>query len=202
MTAAEIIGALAEHVPGATYVALEAADSAQTPTIGVPVEHLLATCHALRTAPGLEFVDVGTPGLDLTPYLLDSDAVIFVDTVSSHGTPGEIRVYDRDDILRHPPQGRTGGHDPAMKEALLTVQAAGAGPSHVTLVGVIPAWIATGVALSPQVQGAVGRAMNVVARTVASLDARLVLRAEPLAPDVWWSASRVGLSVAARMPRG
>jgi NADH-quinone oxidoreductase subunit C len=56
MNAAEIIDALAEHVPGATYVALEAADSAQTPTIGVPIEHLLATCRALRTAPGLEFV--------------------------------------------------------------------------------------------------------------------------------------------------
>ena len=56
MTAAEIISALGEHVPGAAYEALEAADSAQTPTIGVAAEHLLATCHALRTAPGLEFV--------------------------------------------------------------------------------------------------------------------------------------------------
>ena len=152
--------------------------------------------------PGLEFVDVGTPGLDLTPYLLDSDAVIFVDTVSSHGTPGEIRIYDRDDIVRHPPQTRTGGHDPAMKEALLTVQAAGAGPKHVTLIGVIPAWIATGVALSPQVQGAVGRAINAVVRTLASLGVRPVLRAEPLAPDVWWATPPGRVSVPARMPRG
>ena len=33
-------------------------------------------------------------------------------------------MIDRDDILRHPPQTRTGGHDPAMKEGLLTVAAA------------------------------------------------------------------------------
>jgi hydrogenase maturation protease len=139
--------------------------------------------------PGVEFIDVGTPGLDLTPYLLDSDAVIFVDTVSSQGPPGEIRVYDRDDILRHPPQARTGGHDPAMKEALLTVQAAGAGPSQVTLVGVIPAWIATGVVLSPQVQGAVGRAMASVVRSLGSLGVRLTPRAHPRVADVWWAAS-------------
>jgi hydrogenase maturation protease len=151
---------------------------------------------------GVEFVDVGTPGLDLTPYLLDSDAVIFVDTVSSHGTPGAIRVYDRDDILKHPPQPRTGGHDPAMKEALLTVQAAGAGPSQVTLIGVIPAWIATGVTLSPQVQGAIGRAMSAVVRTLASLGVRLVPRPEPLAANVWWAPPPDPVSVPARMPRG
>lgn len=56
MTAAEIIGALGEHVPGATFEAVDAADSALTPTIFLPVEHLLATCHALRTGAGLEFV--------------------------------------------------------------------------------------------------------------------------------------------------
>jgi hydrogenase maturation protease len=63
---------------------------------------------------GVEFVDVGTPGLDLTPFLLGADAVIFVDTVTSHGVPGEIRLYDRQAILRVPPQTRTGGHDPAL----------------------------------------------------------------------------------------
>ena len=112
--------------------------------------------------------------------------MIFVDTVTSRGAPGEIRVYDRDDILRHPPQTRTGGHDPALKEALLTVAAAGAGPSRVTLVGVIPAWIATGVALSPQVQGAVGRAIATILTTLESLGVRLVPRTDPPAPDIWW----------------
>ncbi len=56
MTAADLIAALREHVQGATFESIDAADSAETPTLIVPVEHLLATCHALRTAPGLEFV--------------------------------------------------------------------------------------------------------------------------------------------------
>jgi hydrogenase maturation protease len=135
----------------------------------------------------VEFVDAGTPGLDLTPYLLGTDAVVFVDTVTSRGIPGEIRVYDRDAILRHPPQARTGGHDPALKEALWTVEAAGRGPAHVTLVGAIPEWIATGVVLSPRLEKAVGPAVRAVVDALAGLGVRLVRRARPAAPHIWWA---------------
>ena len=152
--------------------------------------------------PDVEFVDVGTPGLDLTPYLLGTDSVIFVDALTSGGNAGEIRVYDRDDILRHPPQPRTGGHDPAMKEALLTVQAAGGGPRDVILIGVVPAWIATGVVLSPRVQKSVGRAMLSVVRALKSVGVILTPRPQALAPDVWWTRPPDHVSAAVRMPRG
>ncbi|MGE3276892.1 MAG: NADH-quinone oxidoreductase subunit C [Vicinamibacterales bacterium] len=56
MTAQEIIAALQPLVPGAAYEVVTTADSAETPTLTVPVEHLLATCRALRDTPGLEFV--------------------------------------------------------------------------------------------------------------------------------------------------
>jgi hydrogenase maturation protease len=138
--------------------------------------------------PGVEIIDAGTPGLDLTPYLLRADAVIFVDTVAARGTPGEIRVYDRDAILRVPPQARTGGHDPALKEALLTVAAAGVGPSNVTLVGAIPEWIAAGVALSPRLAAAVPQAVQAVVDAVAAQGVRLQRRSHPPVPHVWWAA--------------
>jgi hydrogenase maturation protease len=137
---------------------------------------------------GVEFVDVGTPGLDLTPYLLDTRAVIFVDTVKSNAAPGEIRIYDREDILRYPPQARTGGHDPALKEALLTVDAVGGGPSRVTLIGVVPEWVATGTELSPLVEAAVGRAVIAVVRALEALGVKVVRRARPQAPDIWWAS--------------
>lgn len=53
--AAEIIAALAAVVPDAHYEALESSDSAVTPVVLVPAEHLLATCRALQATPGLEF---------------------------------------------------------------------------------------------------------------------------------------------------
>lgn len=55
MSAADLIAALAEAVPGAQYEALESSDSAVTPVILVDVAHLLDTCRALESAPGLEF---------------------------------------------------------------------------------------------------------------------------------------------------
>ena len=55
MTAEEIIAAIAPAMPGASYVALAASDSAVTPVIGVDREQIVATCRALQ-GPGLEFV--------------------------------------------------------------------------------------------------------------------------------------------------
>jgi hydrogenase maturation protease len=143
---------------------------------------------------GVEIIDVGTPGLDLTPYLLKADAVIFVDTVTSSGAPGETRVYDRDEILRYPPQARTGPHDPALKEALLTVAAAGEGPSIVTLIGVIPEWIATGVTLSPAVSRAVTPVVALVLAELARLGARPIPWPMPRTPHIWWESAAVKVS--------
>lgn len=154
---------------------------------GPYVVHMLEA--AYECPPGVEFVDVGTPGLDLTPYLLGADAVIFVDTVSSRGEPGEIRTYDRDDILKHPPQTRTSPHDPALKEALMTVAAAGAGPARVLLIGVIPQWIATGLVLSPRVQAAVGPAIGAVVTALQEMGTPLAPRSQAAPPDIWWTKS-------------
>jgi hydrogenase maturation protease len=140
--------------------------------------------------PGVEFVDVGTPGLDLTPYLLDADAVIVVDTVSSKGTPGAIRVYERDEILRVPPQMRTGPHDPSLKDALRRVDAAGAGPSRVLLIGVIPESVATGVSLSPPIAAAADGVVLAVVDALKVLGAPTIRRARPMVPDIWWAAPR------------
>ena len=140
--------------------------------------------------PDVEFVDVGTPGLDLTPYLLGHRG----GDLRRHGdvdgrSPGRSAIYDRDDILRHPPQTRTGGHDPALKEALLTVEAAGGGPRTVTLVGVIPEWIATGVVLSPALEAAISRAVMAVIEELEKLGVNVERRRHPLPVDVWWTRS-------------
>lgn len=150
----------------------------------------------------VEVIDAGTPGLDLTPYLLDTEAVIFIDTVASSGAPGEIRVYDRAEILKHPPQARTGPHDPALKEALLTVDAAGAGPKIVRLIGIIPQRITTGVTLSPAVSAAVTTGARMVIDELDRMGVPAIPRPVPRRPDVWWSEPSTAVSVPSRQPRG
>lgn len=134
-------------------------------------------------------LDLGTPGLDLTPYITDVDALIVVDTVRSRGKPGELLLYRRADILRHPPYSRLSPHDPGLKEALLLTNLVGRGPREVLLVGVIPDGTRARVGLSPPVRAAVPRAADEVRAELARLGIRPVLRRAPCPPDIWWEES-------------
>jgi hydrogenase maturation protease len=99
------------------------------------VEHLRAE---YEIGPGASLTDVGTPGLDLVPFIGGARVVILVDTVKSKGEAGELRFYRRDEILRYPPGPRTSPHDPGVKETLLYLEMAGSGPEEVLLVGIVP----------------------------------------------------------------
>jgi hydrogenase maturation protease len=142
---------------------------------------------------GVSVEDLGTPGLDLMPYLADLEALVLVDTVRSDAVPGAVRLYRRDDLLKHPPQTRLSPHDPGVKEALLTAEFAGRGPREVLLVGVVPETTAMGVRLSPAMRAAVPLAVTEVLRELERLGCPAMLRSAPRAPDVWWENEPEGV---------
>jgi hydrogenase maturation protease len=111
--------------------------------------------------PEVEVVDVGTPGLDLVPYVAGPCGIILVDTVHSKGAePGTIRILDRDALVKFGPKPRLSPHDPGVTDAILAVEMAGEAPAFVTLVGVVPGSVKTGVGLTPELQDAVVRAAD------------------------------------------
>ena len=130
--------------------------------------------------------DLGTPGLDLMPYVTDLEALVLVDTVRAPAPPGTVRVYRRDDLLKHPPQARLSPHDPGVKEALLTAEFAGRGPREVLLVGAVPEDTAMGVHLTQKLREAVPRAIAEVVRELERLGLPATRRASPGVPDIWW----------------
>jgi hydrogenase maturation protease len=136
--------------------------------------------------PGVEVIDLGTPGLDLLPWLADVDRVVIVDAVKSDLPPGTVRIYDKEDILRHAPSVRVGPHDPGVKEALVTLEFAGRGPRDVTLIGVVPATNAMSLELSASVQAAIPSVLEQIARVLArgGTPARRRSRAEA-SPSCW-----------------
>ena len=136
--------------------------------------------------PEVAVLDLGTPGLDLTPYLLGFDAAVIVDTVSAPGAAGAILLYRREEILKTPPQPRLSPHDPGLKEALLTVAFAGGGPREVLLVGVVPGKVTTGIGLTPAVRAAVPDAVAEVVRELSRLGFEPRARSPLLQPDLWW----------------
>jgi hydrogenase maturation protease len=133
--------------------------------------------------------DLGTPGLDLAPFLSGLRAAIFVDTVASGDPPGTVRIYRREEILKVPPQPRLSPHDPALKETLLALDFEGSAPREVVLVGVVPKSTMTRMGLNPEIRQAIPAAVAEVLRELARLGvaARPTVAHEP--GPAWWEAS-------------
>ena len=131
-------------------------------------------------------IDVGTPGLDLTPYLMHASKLIVIDTVRSDGPAGAIRLYRRDQILRHAPQPRLGPHDPGLKETLLSLDFNGTGPDEVLLVGVIPGVTTARPHLTDAIRAAVPQAVAEVVEELARLGAAPSPRLHPSTEGPWW----------------
>lgn len=138
---------------------------------------------------GVAVADLGTPGLDLIPFLAGAETLVLVDTVKSDGPPGTLRLYRKDEILLHPPGPRVSPHDPGVKEALLTLELAGGAPSEVVLVGVVPGSVAKSVCLTPEVRDAVGKAAAEVVRLLGEMGLPPAPRPEPLPVEPWWTRS-------------
>jgi hydrogenase maturation protease len=113
--------------------------------------------------------DLGTPSLDLPTYLIDYDAVIFIDAVALDAAPGTIRTFSRNEITAVSPGIRISPHEPSINDALIVLDFAGNAPRDVVLIGIVPRTLDGGVTLSPAVVQAVPRAAEAV---IAELRAR------------------------------
>jgi hydrogenase maturation protease len=137
-------------------------------------------------ASNVSVTDIGTPGLDLAPFLIGADAIIVADTVRAEGPAGGIRLYRRDEILRHAPGLRLGPHDPGFKQALLTLEFAELGPSQVLLVGAIPAMTVPTPFLTPAVRNAVPVAVYEILEELARLGAPARAKHGRIDVHPWW----------------
>jgi len=152
--------------------------------LGPYVAELLSATHDFP--PGVTVLDVGTPGLDLTPHIAGLDALIVVDAVRASGAPGELRAYRRGELLEKPPPQRLSPHDPGLKECLLALDLIGRSPAEVLLVGAIPETVATGVGLTTAVREAVPAVAAAVLEELSRLGAPARLKQCPGEPNLWW----------------
>jgi hydrogenase maturation protease len=149
--------------------------------------HVVRTVEALYDLPEcVQVIDAGTPGYDLTAFLVGQDAVVLVDAVKAKGTPGEVRTFDKAALLEKKPILAISPHEPGVREALLNADFMGVTPPVVRLVGVIPGATGTGIGLSDAVRASVPAAVAQVAAELAAIGVPLQERTEPRAPDLWW----------------
>jgi hydrogenase maturation protease len=144
---------------------------------------------AYEVPAGVEVLDAGTPGLDLTAYLSGLDAVVLVDAVKASAAPGALLLYSKEELLRKAPIVATSPHEPGVREALLHAEFQGVAPPAARLVGVVPGRVETGIGLSEPVRAALPRAVEQVAAELAALGAPPRRRDPPARPDLWWEAT-------------
>ena len=145
-------------------------------------------------------MDLGTPGLDLSPWLADADHVILIDTVKASLPPGSVRLYKKSDLLGRAPDVRVSPHDPGVKETLLALEFAGRAPREIALIGVVPDVTTMGLELTPAVAAAVPAAVHAVVAALERAGVTVSPRTVPVARAPWWSAGREGPGVAVDRP--
>lgn len=154
--------------------------------VGPSIVRYLETAYELPTNVFVE--DLGTPSLDLAARMAGFNAVIFVDAVSAKGEPGELRQYDRDQIVKNPPSIRMSPHDPSLKETVILVDLLPDAPGYITLIGIIPKTLDQ-FGLSDEVRAAVPLAVERVLSELASLGIELKKRDDAVVTQAFWDAA-------------
>lgn len=138
----------------------------------------------------VQLLDAGTPGPELGHYVTGLDGLIVLDTVrGGDRAPGTVLLYDREQILKNPPQPRMGPHDPSLKDALLTAEMFEGSPRHVLLVGVVPEKVELGAGLSDAVRGALPEVERAVTVALRDWGAAPQVRRQPATVEIWWEGA-------------
>jgi hydrogenase maturation protease len=135
----------------------------------------------------VSLVDGGTPGLDLTAYMMGLDGLVVIDAIKTRvGVAGEVKVLDKKGILNRGPMVALSPHEPGLRESILHAEFQGVSPPAIHLVGVVAGSIEFGCRLTPEVRGAIDGAVEAVRASLAGMGVEAVKRAPPLEPDLWW----------------
>ena len=135
----------------------------------------------------VRILDLGTPGLDLPMHLVDLETVIFLDTISAVGSPGDILVLNKPAILEGGVRGRRQTtHEAGVREAILTADLLERGTEDVILIGAIPACLDSGAGLSPALQDALDPACERVLKELKQRGVWAQRREAGLPTGAWW----------------
>ena len=148
--------------------------------------------------PGVQVLDVGTPGIDLTMFLEPVDALVVIDAVKGDEAPGTVKTYRKADLLKGRLPLVMSPHEPTLREALMRLELVGTGPKDVTVIGAVPAHLTLTESLSPPVKAAVPYIIAAVVAELDRLGASPRPKAAPRAPVFWWEKSQASAQAEAR----
>jgi hydrogenase maturation protease len=110
---------------------------------------------------GLQFIDGGTMGLDLLPYVEGLDKLLIVDAANLNEPPGTIRVMEGDNVKRFL-DTKFSVHQIGLPDMLFAAELKDILPKEVCIVGIQPKVIETGLEMSEVVTKNFGSLLNVI----------------------------------------
>lgn len=117
--------------------------------------------------PAVEFVDGGTLGLNLLPWVEGATHLLLLDSIDAHKPPATLIEMTKDEIPLFS-QVKMSIHQLTFQEVLGVAKMRGRLPAHVHLIGIQPGSLETGTTLSRPVEEQVP---SMLARAEVVLDA-------------------------------
>jgi hydrogenase maturation protease len=136
--------------------------------------------------PEVEILDLGTPGIDLAPYLYGRELVILVDALNAACTPGTLYMCRWAALAPNQTKLRLTGHDPGVSEALTQLGMLDQAPLELVVIGAVPKSCEFNVGISPEVCRTAGTAADHIAGLLLDYGVRCVPRPALLRPNLWW----------------
>lgn len=100
----------------------------------------------------VELYDGGTLGIMVTHKFEEAEQIYILDVIEGEGTPGELRRFEKEDIMLDRIPVKLSPHQIGIQETLLMSELRGFCPEKVTLLGVLPVSLEASDQLSPTVR--------------------------------------------------
>jgi len=154
----------ADPAPAGTHVLVLGVGNPLMSDDGVGQRLLAALAERLPALDGVEYLDAGTLGFMLLPRVEQCDGLLALDAAQLDAPPGTVRVFEGaelDVFVRSP---RCSVHELGLRDLLDAARLTDSLPARRALVGVQPAELGWGVALSPDVEAALPVAVSAARR--------------------------------------
>lgn len=131
---------------------------------GFGVRVIEAIREMYRFIPDIQVLDGGTLGLELLPYLIDTDKLIIVDAVAGSLAPGEFYQFRHTEAAAYF-NASLSLHELGIREVLAGLEILEKPVADLVVFGIQPASLTTGLELSPLIKSKVMPVMkNIIAQ--------------------------------------
>ena len=125
----------------------------------------------------VELYDGGTLGIMVTHKFEEAEQIYILDVIEGNGTPGELRRYEKDDIMLDRIPVKLSPHQIGIQETLLMSELRGFCPEKVTLLGVLPVSLDASDQLSAEVSERLDDVAQIISAELAGQGITILKRA-------------------------